>query len=807
MLLAIAMLLSLTSTMVFAEEPEYGVEEPGTTEGDDFDVGFGELVDPIPGATPETAIEIGRVDWSVVAMNYNQTAPVEMTYTTTIPYGATRYFTSQNIAGYELTVGEEEIAATGNPMTGFSFNVTNNNEESEEVVITAKLPLGTMMNPERVTELGMMDVTVPAGAVDGYYYVYNAPAEGTVTLYINSWTVPTTTVETTDEDDVVTEEEVPYTTDMVVTRENGQVLTLSQDGVDNYGLELVLEVAANEQLIIQLVAADDGVDTAYPEASFGWVGSFAYPAGTENNPIIIEWEWNDTYTTATATVTVPAGQTQYFIGNEAMILTANGNPVEQSETGVFTLTEGEYALVMDTPVGAQANPEVIEEMDGYSDTNTVAEGYYYTWTATEDGTVILDVTDGANITVNNNTTYEQFRLAEYAYNDDWTEFLGWTVAENLTIEVKAGDVLVIEVVGYSDVDAWTVPEVTYTLTGAFEPAVVAPEYEVAVSGITLDMASELFIAAKFLFPDELKADKDATLTMEFAGTVTEYNIVDTIAELGVDNRGRLILKRPIPSPYMDKKVTITVTDGNGYTADFTYSGASYENSFSYGIEEYADLAFAQGDAYKTTKDAIVALLTYGSYAQVYFANSVANVSSEPAYNLLTKYGREPIDISQFTLDLIDQVGVDGGDSTMGISVRTGTPALDAAVYMTVQFNAVGLNIEDYDFTLKYHELASGKNFVVDLDEVDEEGNSNVSWDSRGRFVVKIENISAALFDCMYTVEITNKTTGQVYEGQYSIFAYLKAIIAGYEGNASKVNDLNLYKAMYYYNQAANALFE
>ena len=460
MLLAITMLLSLTSTMVFAEEPEYGVEEPGTTEGDDFDVGFGELVDPIPGATPETAIEIGRVDWSVVAMNYNQTAPVEMTYTTTIPYGATRYFTSQNIAGYELTVGEEEIAATGNPMTGFSFNVTNNNEESEEVVITAKLPLGTMMNPERVTELGMMDVTVPAGAVDGYYYVYNAPAEGTVTLYINSWTVPTTPVETTDEEGVVTTEEVPYTTDMVVTRENGQVLTLSQDGVDNYGLELVLEVAANEQLIIQVVAADDGVDTAYPEASFGWVGSFAYPAGTVNNPINIEWEWNDTYTTATATVTVPAGQTQYFIGNEAMILTANGNPVEQSETGVFSLTEGEYALVMETPVGAQANPEVIEEMDGYTDTVALEAdaAYYYIWTATEDGTVTLDVTDGANITVDHFTgemsedgwpLTVQYELAE-AITDENYNYTGWNVAENVTIEVTAGQQLKIQVNALTD---------------------------------------------------------------------------------------------------------------------------------------------------------------------------------------------------------------------------------------------------------------------------------------------------------------------------------------------------------------------
>lgn len=786
-LLALTLIFGLMPLSAFAAETDVEIGEGGS----DIEVDFGDLVGP-------TYIELDTV----------VTQGPGSTFEVTVPAGESVYYKGgARYAGLVATIdGETEIPLT-RADDGFVYlTITNETAEAKTYTVVVNYPLGSDMNPVVIEEMTWYssEVSQAAGDRDGYFYTYTATETGVVTLYFNAVY--------DDNGDLV--ENVGVRDIMVTNMNTYAQYSLLQDGIDNYGLELQIPVEAGQQLMINTAWVKDAEGNYYPEATYSWTGNFAYPAGSEKNPISIEWAWDDAYANATANVTVEANGT-YFTGKAGMILTANGTEIAQ-ENGVFVLDAGTYELKLATPVGAMNNPEVIENIDGYTDSNSLEAdaNYYYIWTATEDGTVTLDVTDGANIVVDHITgTSEdgwpisvQSQLAEPEVDENWN-YTGWTVAENLVIEVKAGEQLKIQVNGLTDWATWTTPAIDYTLTGAFESAAVpAPEYSVAVSGITLDMAAELFIAAKFLIPDELYADENATLTLEFKGDVTTYNLIELKNELGLDSKGRLVLKQPIPSPYMDKKITVTIADGNGYTANFTSGSVISEGSFSYGIEEYADVAFAQGANYNTTKDAIVALLTYGSYAQVYFKN-LPNVSSEPAYNLLTKYGREPIDISAFSLDLIDQVGIDGGDSTMGITVRGGTPALDAAVYMTVQFNAVGLNIDEYDFTLKYTEAASGKNFVIDLDEVDEEGKSNVSWDSRGRFVIKIENISAALFDCMYSVEITHKTTGKTYIGQYSIFAYLKTIIAGYEGNASKVNDLNLYKAMYYYNQAANALFE
>lgn len=814
MLLAIAMLLSLTSTMVFAEEPDVGVEEPGATEGDDFDVGFGELVDPIPGATPETAIVLGRLDWAIVAMNYNETAPVEMTYTATIPYGATRYFASQSLNGFDVTVGEEKVAVSGNPMMGYTFSVTNNNAESDEVVITAKMPLGTMMNPERVDVLGYTTVSVEAGNVDGYYYVYNAPAKGTVKLYINPWSLPVNTVETTDEEGMTTTEEKPYVADIVVTQGYAQKV-LSVDGVDNNGLELVLDVEAGEELIIQVVAVANGLGEAYPKAEFEWCGEFVYPAGTEQNPVVIEWTWNETETVATANITVPAGAAQYFTGYSEMILTANGTEIAMSETGVFSLTEGTYELVLTTPEGAMNNPEKIENIDGYTDTNTTKENasYYYIWTATEDGTVTLDVTAGADLKVEHVTTEvdeewggfitNYYNLAqstdkEVVVDGEITYEFGWEVAENITFEVKAGDTVKIEVRGLTDFTTWTDPAVEYTLTGEFESAYTP--WEVTVSGITLDMASELFISAKLALPEELRTDPGTIVKITFNGNTTELNVVEYIAANGVDSRNRFSIKQPIASPYMDKLVTISVVDADGNYANLINSGTTYEGSFDFGVQTYMDLVFAQGDNYKTTKDAIAALLTYGAAAQTYFkAKGVANISDTPCTEMLTKYGYSAVDMSGFALTDITDSLVTFGDETIGVSFKNGTPALDAAVYMTVKFESDGsCDMDAYTFTLTYFDASVGQEKTMDLAPY---------LDNKGRFSVDILNIAAAHFDYGYTVTVTHNESGKSFSAQYSVMAYCKMAIEAYASNPNQVNSVNLYKSMYYYNQAANALFE
>ena len=586
------------------------------------------------------------------------------------------------------------------------------------------------------------------------------------------------------------------------------------------------------------------------------VADITYPGEVEGYPYDLsnEWVWNDAYTEATATVNVAAGETFYLssygIGGMIMSInggegvTCSGNPRTAYAWSITNdgTEAADYVITVAYALGSYSNPEAltVSKAAAASATAVVAadsQGYYYNVTPADDGYVVIESAntlavfnvDGTNcesgytvavtadVPISVNVGTSDYSAAEVAFtvtyvsdevaaeiaaaeavaeqiNDLYT--YNWDTWENELTgtedEIKAAqaayEALSDTAKAYIDEDTKTKLDNAVATLPAYEP------YEVAVSGITLDMAAELFIAAKFLFPDELMADNNATLTVEFKGDVTEYNLVALVEELGLDSKGRLVLKQPIPSPYMDKKLTITVTDGNGYAANFTSGGVAYEGSYSYGIEEYAD-AICNLESMKTTMDAIAALLTYGSYAQVKFS-SLPNVSTEPAYNLLSKYGYEPIDISGLTVADVTQTLVNSGDS-IGVTIRGGTPALDAAVYMTVQFNYdQTYAVEDYTFTVKYYEAASGKNYEIPVE---------ASLNSKGRIEIKIENIAAALFDCIYTVEVTNNQTGGVYSGQYSIYEYIRATVAA----ASQVAeaDLNLAKAMYYYNQAANALFE
>ena len=328
-------------------------------------------------------------------------------------------------------------------------------------------PQGSMMNPQVLEELNWYygEAVQAEGDTDGYYYTWTAPAEGTATFYFG-----------------YNEGLENYVLDIVVTNQNTYAQkSLRNDGVDNYGMELQIPVAAGDELMIQVVAIEDAEGKYAPAATMTWCGNFAYPAGSEQNPIVIEWNWDDAYANAAASVTVEAGKTVYFNGTAGMILTVNGQVTEMDEAGVFSIannaeTEATYALALATPLGAYSNPEKIEALP-FEDTNSLeADGsYYYVYKVTENGKVTLTVTNGANITVDV-LTYsadsewpisEQFVLAEPEIDENWN-YTGWIVADKLVIDVVAGQELKIQVNGLTNWSDWTTPAIDYTLDIVFE---------------------------------------------------------------------------------------------------------------------------------------------------------------------------------------------------------------------------------------------------------------------------------------------------------------------------------------------------
>ena len=395
---------------------------------------------PAPGSSAENPISLDTWTW-----NENHTAA---TATVTVPVGTT-WYTSYGIGGMELTIndGEPTLLSGGNPRMPVTFSVTNNGEAEAEFTLKVAYPAGSQANPVALTELTGGTVSLPANS-QGYYYTYTAAETGTYTFYISS----------------ITE---GVEGDIIVTNMNTyQQKVLSYDGVDNYGLEMTMDVTAGDELQI-IVAVLPDASWNYPAADITWTANFAYPAGSELNPIMPEFAWNETYTEATATVTVPAQTTYHFAAYASgMLLSINGaEPFQLVAQGMgrvpatFTITNdaeeaAEYTLLLTYPAGTMENPEVLYgrgESTASIESNDY-DGYFYTYTADATGTLefsILEITEGVEADIAVMKGYASMSLM---YDG---------VDGVLSVPVTAGDELTIQVVVLPDAN-WQYPAADIT---------------------------------------------------------------------------------------------------------------------------------------------------------------------------------------------------------------------------------------------------------------------------------------------------------------------------------------------------------
>jgi len=774
----------------------------------------------------ETDIEIGG-DNADIETDFSALSPIDLTNdlviegdfsaTVTVPAKTERFYQASRVAGMFMTINDgEAVACTGDNWTPYTWSIVNATDAEATYTIKVAFPVGHQMNPEVIEELAWSYFTVEqaAGDNDGYFYSYTAPADGTVTLYFTETPCPVYEAPTTDEGG----NEVPakWHADIAVTNNNTYAnKSLQYDGVDNYGWELTVDVNAGDELIINTSYFADAEGNMYPAGTYTWCGNFQYPAGSQQNPTEIYVEL-DNAGAAEVTVTVPAGEHAYYViyGANGTTLAVNGEGATEitmfNNAVDFDNTEGTedatYVLSFSTPVGAYMNPEVIEDMNDYEDTGATVEGspYYYIWTAPADGTVTLDVTDGANITVNNQNTYAQYVLAEVSYDDNMN-FGGWTVADNLVIEVAEGDVLKIEVAGYSNDNAWDVPAVEYTLTGDFQAAeepVVLPA--VSLEALGLSAEAEVVLQPKFKIPAEFFADENAKVvaskTVKWiaskGGTqvyVTEWSSADVFA-IGTDKNGRYVLDIGLASSEMTAEVVIEFIDGNGNVYPlYDYNSGETNNSVTRTAVDWAKLALTKGNA--NQKQLATALLVYGGYGQVYLGADIDN----PAYNALTELGLAIPDISYISAQtLIDDPALETElvytGNNVGAYLSKQTAGLDSKIWLRPYlYLESGYKIED--FTITNECIDENDNFVVVSSEVEYDA-------SRNRYGVYIRNIAAKHMDTRFTVTVTNNSTGEVYTMTTSMMSWVRSCLEA----STNADQLNLARAMYYYNQSANILF-
>lgn len=512
----------------------------------------GEITYPVPGASAENPIMIDAWEW-----NDEYTAA---TTTVTAPAGTT-WYASYGIGGMGLSInGAEPVQLPGgNPRMPVVFSIENTTGAEAEFKLAVSFMPGHQMNPVVLTELTGGEASLAAGGA-GYYYTYTAAETGTYTFYITSIT------------EGVTGDIIIYNTT------SGSMKTLLEDGVDNYGLEVTMDVTEGDELQISLNVMPD-MYWNYPAADISWFAKFTYPVGSEMNPIMPEFQWNDEQTEATATVTVPAGTTQYFAAYaNGMMLSINGGEAFKLVAqgmgrvpAIFTITndgeeDAEYALVLTYAVGTRENPAELQLADEYSpeivNIATLEEGnwdgYAFGWTAPEKGELTITMHKGKagwNYSIMNMTTYASTDMHASA---DESPVISETIA------VNAGDEIMVMVntCGESIYDVTPAGSVyftaEYTMAVGIETNPIMVQDPTMPTTGTIEAGQTLYFSGYGLMGMTMTVENAAALTLNVEGT--EYT---------ADENG--IITLVIPNNPMAGRMPVNFSLTAAETAEYSFS--------------------------------------------------------------------------------------------------------------------------------------------------------------------------------------------------------------------------------------------
>ena len=246
---------------------------------------------------------------------------------------------------------------------------------------------------------------------------------------------------------------------------------------------------------------------------------------------------------------------------------------------------------------------------------------------------------------------------------------------------------------------------------------------------------------------------------------------------------------------MTKNVELRIYDGEGKAVTL-YTSSMEDEVYGRSIEYYINSRLSK-DIPETERNLLVALATYGGYAQRYFRDGRGNqmVDETPLYNVLLGHNLDPADISGVTYEAVNRVNDRGNnEANMGITLKTFSVALDSAVELTLKFVMEdGYDIDDFTYVLTYNDAGTEKTMAL-------EATKEVST---GRCVLKISDIAAACWDYEYKIEITNNVTGETNIWGSSVLAFVTTKLKS--ASATEM-EKDVVRAMYIYNKAANEHF-
>jgi hypothetical protein len=273
----------------------------------------------------------------------------------------------------------------------------------------------------------------------------------------------------------------------------------------------------------------------------------------------------------------------------------------------------------------------------------------------------------------------------------------------------------------------------------------------------------------FTLTEETLADTNAYVSFITNGEEIERQYM---TEAGApDKDGEYAFMCGVAAAQMADEITVQLVYGDGT------KGATG----TYTVKQYVEQRLQNPAASAEEKALLKAMLNYGAYAQTFFEYNDGNLANNVD-------GVELPDLNAVTADQISQSNVQTGAAT-GIAIKGYSALLeDETTFKFVFALADGADIADYTFT-----YTDGTAAPVALE---------AKKAADGTYCVYIEDIAAALLDQRYTLTVTN-TDGTSYSLTTSVLCYVKSVINNSNNTEAKIN---MAKALYLYNQAANAYF-
>lgn len=357
------------------------------------------------------------------------------------------------------------------------------------------------------------------------------------------------------------------------------------------------------------------------------------PEGSEANPIYLPELVNN--------VNVPAGKTVYYQGHfSGMMMTVtgsgnyiyNGEPAEIDGVAIPVNSnnprmpivvaiqntgdaDADYTISFAYPSGHQQNPEIIGTDRDYTASIEADndQGYNFKYTAEKTGTLMVYVSvpetaTGYGFTVSNLTTY-------YSSEQQWSDS---SPVNPYSLDVTAGDEIVINVCTYDPNSCWDYPAGNVTVRLEYEPE--GPIVDENLKFMKTSLSFQEYIGLQCILRKSVYDSYDS-LYVEAVQATPDGDVTEIVPATPYGS-SYYVFDKQILSWSMTEDVTITIyaeKDGVQYqSVPFTTSVKTWAMQK---IEEY----YASNKL--STCKVLVDMLNYGAEVQKAFSHNATNLAN------------------------------------------------------------------------------------------------------------------------------------------------------------------------------------